>query len=138
MVRWLLLFGSMSALTAVAAGAFGAHWLAGRLEPGMLEAFHTGVRYQMSHALALLFVALAAGRWPGAGWKVVGWWFIAGSALFAGSLYALAFTGWRAFGVVTPLGGLCLLVGWTLAVRAALRSDPRIHSERVGITGEEE
>ena len=114
--------GAVSALIAVAAGAFGAHALRSRLEPASLAIFETGARYQMYHALGLLAVAFAASRWPAARtapWA--GWLFLAGTILFSGSLYLLALTGLRWLGAVTPLGGLAFMLGWiclALAPRA--------------------
>lgn len=104
--------GSLSALVAVAAGAFGAHALRARLTPELLAIFETAARYQMYHALGLLAVAWAASRWPGALPVWAGWLFVAGTVLFSGSLYALALTGVRWWGAVTPLGGVAFLAGW--------------------------
>lgn len=112
MDRAFALAGSLSALVAVAAGAFGAHALRDRLSPEMLAAFETGARYHMYHALALLAVAWAATRWAGPAVRLAGWLFLAGTLLFSGSLYLLALTGTRALGAVTPLGGICFLGGW--------------------------
>lgn len=114
---WML--GCTFALVAVAAGAFGAHAMRARLEPEMLAVWETGARYQMYHALALLAVAMAAGRWPGGGWSAAGWLFTAGIVVFSGSLYVLAFSGVRWLGAVTPLGGLCFLGGWIALALAA-------------------
>jgi uncharacterized membrane protein YgdD (TMEM256/DUF423 family) len=104
--------GAASAFIAVAAGAFGAHALRARLDLGMLAAFETGARYQMYHALALMGVAWAGTRWPGRLISAAGWGFVAGTVLFSGSLYAMALTGQRAFGAITPLGGVAFLTGW--------------------------
>ena len=104
--------GALSACVAVLAGAFGAHALRSRLTPDLLVAFETGARYQMYHALALLAVACSLDRARHAALDRAAWLFIAGTALFSGSLYALALSGARGFGAVTPLGGLCLLAGW--------------------------
>jgi uncharacterized membrane protein YgdD (TMEM256/DUF423 family) len=104
--------GAASACVAVAVGAFGAHALRSRLAPELLIVFETGTRYQMYHALGLLAAAWAATRWPGPEVRVAGWLFVAGTVIFSGSLYLLALTGVRAFGAITPLGGLALLVGW--------------------------
>ena len=112
MDRLFAALGAMSALVAVAAGAFGAHALRARLTPDQLVTFETGARYQMYHALALLFVAWAVTRWPLPPVRAAGWLFVAGTVVFSGSLYLLALTGARAFGAVTPLGGLALLGGW--------------------------
>jgi len=122
MSRRFLLFGAVSAFLGVAAGAFGAHALQARLPAELLAVYETGVRYELIHALALLFVGLAADRWPFADWAGAGWMFAVGTILFSGSLYALALSGVRVLGAVTPLGGLCFLVGWILAARAAIRS----------------
>lgn len=106
------MLGAVSALVAVAAGAFGAHALRARLDPALLIVFETGARYQMFHALALIAVAWAGTRWPGRMVSLAGWCFVAGTVLFSGSLYALALTGHRAFGAITPLGGVAFLAGW--------------------------
>jgi len=113
--------GCASALIAVALGAFGAHGLRARIVPDMLLTFEIGVRYQMYHALALLAVGWAVTRWPGP-WPVrAGWLFAVGTLLFSGSLYALALSGMRWLGAVTPLGGLAFLAGWTCLLLGMLR-----------------
>jgi uncharacterized membrane protein YgdD (TMEM256/DUF423 family) len=117
MARGFAVLGSLSALLAVAAGAFGAHALRARLPADLLAVFETGARYQMYHALALLFVAWAATQWPSPTIRAAGWLFAGGTVLFSGSLYLLALSGTRGWGAVTPLGGLLFLGGWlTLAV----------------------
>ena len=111
----------LSAFLAVAAGAFGAHALRARLSPDLLAVFETGARYQMYHALALLAVAWMVTRWPGP-WPVrAGWLFAAGTVLFSGSLYALALTGVRWLGAITPLGGAAFLAGWLCLAWGASR-----------------
>jgi uncharacterized membrane protein YgdD (TMEM256/DUF423 family) len=121
MDRLFFAVGSVSALIAVAAGAFGAHGLRARLTPDLLAVFETGARYQMYHALALLAAAWALGRWPGP-WPVrAGWLFVVGTLLFSGSLYALALSGARWLGAVTPFGGAAFLSGWLCLLLAAVR-----------------
>jgi uncharacterized membrane protein YgdD (TMEM256/DUF423 family) len=118
--RLFFALGTASALVAVAAGAFGAHGLRARLTPDLLAVFETGARYQMYHALGLLAAAWAASRWPGP-WPVrAGWLFAAGTVLFSGSLYSLAFTGLRWVGAITPFGGGAFLAGWLCLALAAL------------------
>jgi len=112
MERLFFLLGSLSAGLAVALGAFGAHALKARLSPEMLAVYEVGVRYQLAHALALLAVAWACTRWPGAAVSAGGWLFVAGTLLFSGSLYALALTGVRGLGAITPFGGAAWIVGW--------------------------
>jgi uncharacterized membrane protein YgdD (TMEM256/DUF423 family) len=121
MDRLFLTLGSLSAALSVAAGAFGAHALRARVEPRLLEVFETAARYQMYHAFALLAVAWLASR-STSGWLAAsGWLFVAGTVLFSGSLYAMTFTGIRALGAITPIGGVCFIAGW-LALAAAARS----------------
>jgi uncharacterized membrane protein YgdD (TMEM256/DUF423 family) len=113
--------GAISAFVAVALGAFAAHGLKARLAPELLATFEVGVRYQMYHALALLGVAWAATRWPGALVPAAGWLFVAGTLLFSGSLYLLALGGVKWLGAITPLGGLAFLAGWACLAAAAWR-----------------
>ncbi len=117
--------GALSALLAVAAGAFGAHALKQRLPPDLLAVFEVGVRYQMYHAVALLFLGLLGDRAPLSPVAMAsGWLFLSGTLLFSGSLYVLALFGARWLGAITPLGGLCFLAGWALLVVFALRRSP--------------
>ncbi len=122
MDRLFLALGALSGFVSVAAGAFGAHALKARLPPDLLAVFETGARYQMFHALALVAVGLLAARAPATALAVAGWAFLAGTVLFSGSLYALALTGARALGAVTPFGGVAFLVGWLALAWAALRA----------------
>ena len=121
MDRLFLALGAISAFVSVAAGAFGAHALRARLAPELLVIFETGARYQMYHALGLVAVAWASSRWPGAATSAAGWFLVAGTLLFSGSLYALTLSGVRALGAVTPFGGVAFLVGWALLAWSALR-----------------
>jgi uncharacterized membrane protein YgdD (TMEM256/DUF423 family) len=113
--------GAVSAMLAVAAGAFGAHALRARVTPEHLAIFETGARYQIYHALALLAAAWAVARWPGSLPVYAGWLFLLGSILFSGSLYILALTGIRWWGAVTPIGGLAFLAGWLCLVLTVVR-----------------
>jgi uncharacterized membrane protein YgdD (TMEM256/DUF423 family) len=75
----------------------------------------------MYHALGLFAVAWAAQRWPGPATSAAGWLFVVGTLLFSGSLYALALSGIRGLGAVTPFGGVAFLVGWAFLAYAAVR-----------------
>jgi uncharacterized membrane protein YgdD (TMEM256/DUF423 family) len=119
MDRLFFVLGAGSGFVAVAAGAFGAHALRTRLAPDLLAVFETAARYQMYHALALLAVAWAAARWPGPLPQWAGWLFVGGTVLFSGSLYALALSGVRWLGAITPLGGAAFLAGWICLALAA-------------------
>lgn len=109
-----LLMGSIFAGLAVAAGAFGAHFLKDILDAPMFAAFETAARYQMYHALGLCIVSWAIERHPDARFAVVGWLFTVGILLFAGSLYGVSLSGVRWLGALTPLGGAAFIAGWGL------------------------
>ena len=113
--------GAILAGIAVGLGAFGAHALRGTLSPEDLVTFETGVRYQMYHALALLGVAWAVGRWDTVLLEWAGWLFLLGTLVFSGGLYILVLTGQRWLGAVTPLGGLAFILAWVLLASAVLR-----------------
>jgi uncharacterized membrane protein YgdD (TMEM256/DUF423 family) len=120
MDRPFALFGALSGFVAVACGAFGAHALKARLTPDQLQIWETAARYQMYHVAPLFVVAWLCSSGPCPWAERAGWAFLLGTFLFSGSLYALALTGVRSFGAVTPLGGVALLAGWlmlALAVR---------------------
>ncbi len=113
---------AVAGLLGVGFGAFGAHALEARLTPELLAVFETGVRYQMYHAFALLAAAWGWARWPSRAFAIAGWLFIGGIVVFSGSLYALALTGIKGLGAVTPVGGLAFLGGWLcLAIGAGTR-----------------
>lgn len=111
--------GALSALIGVALGAFAAHGLKPRLSTELLAVFETGVRYQLYHALGLLAVAWAYGRWPGSAVVFAGWLFVAGTLIFSGSLYLLSVSAQRWWGAITPVGGLALIGGWLAFAWAA-------------------
>lgn len=121
MTRVFLVLAAASGFIAVAAGAFGAHALKERLAPDLLAVYDTAVRYQMFHVVGLIAVAWLAARSPGALLLASGSCFIAGTVLFSGSLYALALTGTRWLGAITPIGGVLFLAGWLLLAWAAWR-----------------
>jgi len=121
--RLFLAAGGLAALLAVALGAFGAHALKGRLSADMLAVWHTGVEYHVYHALGLLAVGVLAAQSPeSALLKWSGWLMLAGIAAFSGSLYALALSGERWLGAVTPVGGVAFLAAWALFVAAVVRA----------------
>lgn len=118
---WLGMAGLLGGL-AVAAGAFGAHALEGKLSSHYLTVYETAVQYQMYHVLALLAVALLGAVLPDASWlQPSAWAFLVGIILFSGSLYALVFSGVRVLGMITPIGGVAFLVGWGLLAYAGFR-----------------
>lgn len=116
--KWLGI-GALNGLMAVAAGAFGAHFLKSRLSAEDLTTFETAARYQMYHALALLAVSILAHVRPSSAGSAAGWCMLLGIVLFSGSLYGLSLGGWKWLGPITPIGGLLLLAGWLMLAVAA-------------------
>ena len=121
MVRGFLMLAAFFGFTGVALGAFAAHGLKGRLSAEYLAIFHTGVLYQLVHALAILGVAVLAAQLPGRLMTWAGISFALGIVLFSGSLYALTLTGIGKLGIITPFGGLAFLLGWAILGLAAWR-----------------
>ncbi|KMN25109.1 DUF423 domain-containing protein [Pseudomonas helleri] len=123
MLRVFLMLAAFFGFTGVALGAFAAHGLKGRLSEQYLAIFHTGVTYQLVHALALIGVALLATQLQS---RLVTWagiCFALGIVLFSGSLYVLTMTGISKLGMITPIGGLGFLAGWLCLGLAAWRVD---------------
>ncbi|HET8883663.1 MAG TPA: DUF423 domain-containing protein [Solimonas sp.] len=123
MKLWLTT-GALYGFLGVAFGAFGAHALRARLSADMLAIWKTAVDYQFYHALALLLVGLWIAQQPARALNVAGICFALGILLFSGSLYALALSGVRVLGAITPFGGLLFLLGW-LSLAWAAFSTPR-------------
>lgn len=120
--KFTILTGAFFALIGVALGAFGAHALKDSLQAlGTANVWETAVDYQIWHALAL--VAIAAYRPHKRTHLYAAGCFCAGICLFSGSLYWLALDGPRWLGPITPLGGLMLMLGWALLIKAALQKE---------------
>lgn len=119
MLRQFLMLAAFFGFTGVGLGAFAAHGLKDLLSSDYLAVFHTGVNYQLIHALALLAVAVLSVQVPSRLVNAAGVMFCIGIVLFSGSLYLLTLSGVRVFGVITPFGGLAFLVGWACLGMAA-------------------
>lgn len=121
--RLALTLASVLLAIAVALGAFGAHALKSRLAPDLQVVWQTAVQYHAWHALGLAGAGLYLMHRPEAylaGWSA--WLFVAGIILFSGSLYALALTGTRALGAITPIGGVAFIAGWLAFAWAVWRA----------------
>lgn len=118
-------FGALNCLLSVALGAFGAHKLRGHLTAEAMHSFEVSVNYQISQGIAIIILAIATQVWGQNKWLFASATTLCiGVTLFCGSLYILTLTDIRRpfgfpIGLVTPLGGLFLLGGWTLALVAA-------------------
>ena len=111
---WVSLGAGLAGLS-VMLGAFGAHSLKARLIEKKLATFHTATDYLGYHALGLIAIGilmLVLEDGIHAKLQRSARWISSGILLFSGSLYMLTFDGPRFFGPVTPLGGLCFMIGW--------------------------
>ena len=113
-MKSLLIIGSVFAALSVLLGAFGAHGLKNRLSIEDLAIFETAVRYQMYHALGILLMGVASLYLTEKLVSAPAYFLILGIIVFSGSLFLLVFTNLRWFGAITPIGGLCLIIGWLL------------------------
>jgi uncharacterized membrane protein YgdD (TMEM256/DUF423 family) len=112
--RLWLVVAAVLGVTAVGFGAGGAHGLRSLMAPEYIPTFETGVRYHLLHAVAVLALALAADQRPVAAPAGL---MTLGTLLFSGSLYALALGAPSRLGIVTPIGGVALLLGWLALIR---------------------
>ena len=122
MRKGFLLLAALSGFMAVAFGAFGSHGLKHIATPEMIAIFNLGVEYQFYHTFALIAVAFS-GHWLQS--RLIDWagyLFIVGILLFSGSLYLYALLGTKWTGPITPLGGVCFLLGWLFIAVAVGRN----------------
>jgi uncharacterized membrane protein YgdD (TMEM256/DUF423 family) len=120
-MKILLSLAACSAMMSVVLGAFAAHGLKSKLSETLLITFQTGVQYQMYHSLALILLAILYRQMPQSLLLYSAGFMFAGIILFSGSLYMLALTQIKWFGPITPIGGVCFIVGWALLAAAALK-----------------
>lgn len=108
--------GAILLALSVILGAFGAHGLRNRLDAYSLDVYQKAVFYQFIHSLGILIVSVLpkTGTFSPASAGTVCTFLLAGIVIFSGSLYLLAVTGNRILGAITPVGGLCFIVGWVL------------------------
>ena len=122
--RSMAIAAALNMFVAVGGGAFGAHGLKRILSVEMLSVWQTAVTYQMVHALGMLALAVAIPRMGSTWLTAAGWTMLAGIVLFSGSLYALATTGQRWLGPITPIGGAAFLLAWVMVAWGCWRVAP--------------
>ncbi|HMN32923.1 MAG: DUF423 domain-containing protein [Chitinophagaceae bacterium] len=121
-----LIFGAIFTMLSVVLGAFGAHYLKTIFTPEILSSFETGVRYQFYHGLALILVAILA-KENLKYIQLIYYCFLSGTILFSFSIYLLCFLkstetlGLNGIGIITPIGGLFFIVGWSLLIISAMQ-----------------
>lgn len=121
-LKFIAAAASVLGFSGVALGAFGAHGLKSKLSTEMLTIFETGVRYQMYHVFVLLILVCLAQQLLQFNFNLPACFLVAGIVIFSGSLYILALSGVKAWGAVTPIGGLFLLAGWLLLTLKIIKS----------------
>jgi uncharacterized membrane protein YgdD (TMEM256/DUF423 family) len=122
-MNWTAIGAVLMAL-AVGMGAFGAHGLRNRLDAYSMSVYEKAAFYHFIHALGILLVSLL-GRTTAisvAGQARVAWLLLIGIIIFSGSLYALALSGVRILGAITPIGGIAFIAGWLLLAYEAVRA----------------
>ena len=127
----LYIIAGISGMIAVGLGAFGAHGLKKILEPGMMEVWEKAVLYQFIHTLAILVLA---GRQDlnFRYFSAATYCWIAGIALFSGSLYILSAASvpgspdMKFLGPVTPFGGIAFILGWICVILGGVKLKRKI------------
>jgi len=114
MSKTIIMTAAVLLAVAVAVGAFGAHALKSRITEDLMQVYKTGVEYHFYHALGLLLVGILSIYRPSGllNWSAL--FLVMGIVLFSGSLYAMAVTGIKWLGAITPFGGLSFIAGWVL------------------------
>ncbi|MBF0283935.1 MAG: DUF423 domain-containing protein [Magnetococcales bacterium] len=123
--RSLLALGALNAALAVGLGAYGHHGVRPRVDAAAWLSFTTALDYHLLHALALALVGVFLLIRPASRWgKIAGGLLTAGVLLFCGSIYLKVLGDLPSLGSVTPLGGVCLMLGWgALALAAFANSE---------------
>lgn len=120
----ILSIASISGALAVGIGAFGAHALKTKLEASnLLGTYQTAVQYHFYHTLLLLVIGLIMYKIESPLLVYSAYATIAGIFLFSGSLYTLCLTNTRWLGAITPIGGLCFILGWMFLLGTILKSN---------------
>jgi uncharacterized membrane protein YgdD (TMEM256/DUF423 family) len=113
---WIII-SAISGFTAVAIGAFGAHGLREKLSAEMIEVYKTGVFYQFIHTIVILILSLTNFIKT----RIASIFFLLGIILFSFSLYIYSTSGERFFAMITPVGGVCFLIGWFWLIVAVIK-----------------
>ncbi len=128
-MKLLFTVGALFGALAVILGAFGAHKLKLSLTPEQLQTFETGVKYQIYHVFAICLAGLLWLKFPNGGFVTANYFFVVGILFFSGSLYLLACKELlqlgsltKIIGPITPIGGLCFIIGWVLLAMNIYRS----------------
>lgn len=120
--KFWIIISAVSGFTAVAIGAFGAHGLKEKLTTDMLEVYKTGVLYQFIHTIVLLVLSLTNFIKT----NVASVFFLLGIILFSFSLYIYSTSGITFFAMITPIGGVCFLIGWLWIIAEVIKTKKKV------------
>ena len=113
-MKGYIIIASLFAALAILFGAFGSHALKDKLSAQSLEVYDIATRYLMFHALGIFLIALLGFQLPKESLEIPVIMMIGGTSIFSGSLYLIAMLDFKKLGMVTPIGGLLLIVSWLL------------------------
>ena len=117
----ILACGALWCALAIAAGAFGTHALAERLDVRSLALWETAARYLMYGGVGAVLVGIAGVQWPRGGFVFSGFSLLVGALVFSGTVGAIALGSPRWLGAITPLGGVLMIAGFLVFAWTALR-----------------
>ena len=127
MYKQALSAGALLAMVAVILGAFAAHGLKAVLPPDKIDIFQKGVTYQFYHSFALLIVGILYSYYPSTLFRPATLMFILGIVFFSGSLYLYPLLEAKNVDIpvigrlITPLGGICFIIGWLLVLLGIIK-----------------
>ena len=127
MIKSVLIKSGVLGIIAVLGGAFGAHALKEVLTSEQLMSFNTGVRYQLIHAVVLLFIFLLMTKYENKQFKIAAQLIFWGVILFSGSIYILTLKNLiglellKYVGPITPIGGLLIITGWLFIILGGIK-----------------
>ena len=113
-MKGYIIIASLFAALAILFGAFGSHALKERLSAQSLEVYDIATRYLMFHALGIFLIALLGFQLPKESLEIPVIIMVVGTSIFSGSLYLIAMLDFKKLGMITPIGGLLLIVSWLL------------------------
>jgi len=122
-LKSLLLVSGVLSFLGIAFGAIGSHLLKSIIMPDLLIIYETGIRYQIYHSLAIILLSLLYLKISKSEFLLAGNLFVFGILFFSGSLYLLAITGIRKFGMITPIGGVLFLLGWIMMLKGVWKTN---------------
>jgi uncharacterized membrane protein YgdD (TMEM256/DUF423 family) len=121
-IKYIFALAGSLAFVGVGLGAIGSHLLKSSVPPESLIVYEIGNRYHIIHAMAIFISGLLYNFSPKKEFKISSYLFMFGIIIFSGSLYTLAITGVKKFGMITPIGGLLFLIGWIFIIVGCTKS----------------